>query len=506
MRKYQFFALLLFTSLILLFKAAKGGSISTNLSKQTSQRNTIGLETYISEENGYSIKYPVYAELKEIETDEMGMGMGGIEILGPRIFIASRSGYPAYRLRIIAHENPLNLSAKDWAQKRLLKEWRERKPDAPFTGPVTGNGKIDETLVIDTQVNGLPAYQERWEGKDFSVVHTYIANNQRVYELIYEDYPIATYPITDVVKGIYLMILSTFEIIPAPKIEGVDERSVVLQKVTTVISQKSDTVSVGDNKTEIVPSKLGKTGIVLGDGVRVRDKPNLADSQVVFKLISGDKVEILDRTKTKESFSKIEGLLLDGGYPWYKVKKNNNVGWIYGQFLQLLKPPSGISVVKINLYSKSVWYSESFANSEDEGGQDVTEYYLPLPEWSYHKTYIPLKYDICAYLLNNSGKTARNLTLNLRVYYLLGTMTDELSISKDAKWAPEHTFSRKIKSIPAGRLVKIFVRGLDFEDDYNRLVKSNDDWLWKVRVEAKVKVAGLPDQSYQSEIMIIYGD
>ena len=496
MRKYQYLVLLFFTSLILLLiQLAEGSSTKT-----------IGLETYISEENGYSIKYPIYAELKEIETD----GMRGIEILGPKIFFASRSDYPAYRLRIITHENPDNLSAKNWAQKRLLKEWRERKPDAQFTGPVTGDGKIDEGLVIDTQINGLPAYQEQWEGKDFSVIHTYIANEKRIYELIYEDYPIATYPITNVVKDIYFMMLSTFEIIPIPQSETVgeqskhEENSVVweekkepddnIQKTVTVVSQTSDTIS------------MEKTGIVLGNGVRVRDKPTVADSQIVFKLGAGDKVEILDRTKTKDSFSKIEGILLNGGYLWYRVKQNNDVGWIYGQLLQPLKPPSGVSVIKIDLYSKSVWYSESYSNSENEGGKDVTEYYLPLPEWSYHKTYIPLKYDICAYLLNNSRKTAQNLTLELKVYYLLGTMADNSSILKDTNWTLAHTFSKKVKSLPASRLTKIFVKGIDFEDDYNKLVTSNDGWIWKVKVEAKVQVAGLPSQPYQSEIMIIHGD
>ncbi|HIE30521.1 TPA: SH3 domain-containing protein [Candidatus Poribacteria bacterium] len=496
MKRYQFFALLLFT-LFLLIQTAKGASTSTDLPKLTSQHNTIGLETYISEDNGYSIKYPVYAELKEMETD----GMRRVEIIGPRIFIASWSDYPAYRLRIITHKNPDNLSAKDWAQKRLLEKWQERKPNESFTGPITGDGKIDEALVIDTQVNGLPAYQERWEGKDFSIIHTYIANGEKVYELIYEDHPISDYPITDVVKSVYLMMLSTFDIIPVSESEGVDNQ----EKKNEIVSSKlalEPFVSLEGKLRE----GMEKTGIVLGDGVRVRDKPTLDYSQIAFKLDAGDKVEILDRSQTKESFSKIEGLLLDGGYLWYKVKKDNSVGWIYGQFLQPFKPPSAVSVIKIGLYSKSVWYSESFANSEDEGGQDVTEYYLPLPEWSYHKTYIPLKYDICAYLLNNSGKTARNMTLELKVYYLLGAMTDDLSIPKDANWVLAHTFSRKVKFLPAGRLVRIFVKGIDFEDDYNKLVASNDGWLWKVKVEAKVQVANLSSQPYQSEIMIIHGD
>ena len=355
---------------MILFIQTAGGSSS----------ETIGLETYINQADGYSIKYPVYAELKKIETD----GMRGIEIIGPRNFIASWSDYPAYRLQIIAHENPDNLSAKDWAQKRILKKWQARKPNEPFIGPVTSDGNIDESLVIDTQVNGLPAYQERWEGEDVSVIRTYIANEGKVYELIYEDYPVAKYPITDVVKGIYLMMLSTFEIIPVSKAEGVDKQKVALQgekepdanisKSSTVTSQKLDTVSV-DNSQEkkFVSSELAleqskgpalersegmaKTGIVLGDGTRVRDEPTLDDSQIAFKLNAGDKVELLDRTKTKESFSKIEGLLLNGGYLWYKVKKNNSSGWIYGQILQPFKPLFGVSVAKIGLYSKSVWYS-----------------------------------------------------------------------------------------------------------------------------------------------------
>lgn len=137
-RKYQYFALLLFTSLILLLiKTAKSTSISINLPKQISQRNTIGLETYISEENGYSIKYPLYAELREIEIDRMR----GIEILGPKIFIDSWNDYPAYRLRIIIHENPDNLSAKDWAQKRLLKDQNKFNSALHFRHTFKGDAK-----------------------------------------------------------------------------------------------------------------------------------------------------------------------------------------------------------------------------------------------------------------------------------------------------------------------------------------------------------------------------
>ncbi|MFQ6039736.1 MAG: hypothetical protein ACE5PV_02670, partial [Candidatus Poribacteria bacterium] len=300
MRKYQFFAILLFI-LFLLVQTPKGASTSMDLPELTSQHNTIGLETYISKEYGYSIKYPVYAELREGEID----GMRGIEILGPKIFIASHSDYPAYRLRIITHENPDNLSAKDWAQKRIFKKWQSRKPNEPFTGPVTGDGNIDESLVIDTQVNGLPAYQERWEGEDVSVIRTYIANEGKVYELIYEDYPVAKYPITDVVKGIYLMMLSTFEVIPLSKAEGVDKQNVALQggKEQDANISKSSAVTSEQSKVPALEQSEGmeKTGIVLGDGVRVRDKPTLDDSQIAFKLSAGDKVEILDRTKTKKS-------------------------------------------------------------------------------------------------------------------------------------------------------------------------------------------------------------
>ena len=523
MKKHRYFALLIFVSLLLLsIQMTKNESTWAGILQEISPGNTIGLETYVSKENGYAIKYPSYTEVKEFEVNKIK----GIEILGPKIFIESRRGYPAYQLRVIVRENPDKLSAKNWAQRRLIQEWkRTSTSNVLFIGPIDTDGKIDESLVIDIQVNGLPAYQERWEGRDFSVIHTYIANEDKIYELVYEDYPIAAYSITEVAKGICLMMLSTFEIMPLQKTESIEEQeehednNVVLeeekkpdtsiQKPPPIVPKKSDTVSVGDKQkiTTIVSPKMEKTGIVLGSGVRVRDKPTVNNnSQIVFKLSAGDKIEILDRTKTRESFSKTERLLLDGGYHWYKVKRNNKIGWLYGEFLKMGDVPSGVSVVKINLYSQSVWYSESFGNSEEEGGKDVTEYYVPLRQWSYHKTYIPMKYDICAYLLNNSNKTARNMTLELGVYYLSGKMTDNLSIPKDANWIRAHTFSRKVKSLSAGRLVKVFVKGVDFESDYQKLVTSNDSWLWKVKVETKVQVSDLQSQPYQSEIMITHGD
>ena len=190
-------------------------------------------------------------------------------------------------------------------------------------GPVTSDGAIDETAVVDIHVNGLVAYQERWEGEDCSVIHIYITNARshtenrggaKVHELIYKDYSLESYPLANVVEGIYHLMLSTFGLVPMQ-----ERTNVVVEK-----KQDTDTVKVSHPKTKddisgIRNSKL--QGVVLGTQVRVRDKPNLKNSKILFALDVGGMVEILDKTEKKESFSTIEGILLDGGYHWYKIKK-----------------------------------------------------------------------------------------------------------------------------------------------------------------------------------------
>lgn len=499
--------------------------ISAYPPQHNAPRKTVGLETYINTTDGYSIKYPECAELSQKEEN----GHKQVTILGPKVLI--RSWAPAYQLHIITHDNPEGLSAKEWARKQLLVKWREGDT---FMGPVTADGAIDETAVVDIHVNGLVAYQERWEGEDCSVIHIHIANALRlrrdhtenrggtkVHELIYKDYPLESYPLANVVEGIYHLMLSTFELVPMQ-----ERTNVVVEK-----KQDTDTVKVSHPKTkddisEIQNSQLNSElrrgamrerrlprpnsefrGVVLGTQVRVRDKPNLKDSKILFALDVGEMVEILDKTEKKESFSTIEGILLDGGYYWYKIKKKKTIGWTYGQFLYLGKPPVGVSAIRCDFFSNSVWYSKSFANSTAGGMKDATKYYLPLHEWSYHGTYIPLKYDICAYLFNNTSKSARNLRVELKVYYLLGAMTDDLSVSKGAKWVgPIHTFNKKITSLAPHQLTRIFFKGIDFENDYDKLISSDNGWLWKVKIEAQVHGATIQSKPHQSEIMIIHGN
>ena len=68
------------------------------------------------------------------------------------------------------------------------------------------------------------------------------------------------------------------------------------------------------------------TGKVNDNHVRIREIPTL-EGKIIGKTFTGDKVIVLDRSPKK---MKIESM---NSY-WYKIKKDELIGWMYGQFLE----------------------------------------------------------------------------------------------------------------------------------------------------------------------------
>lgn len=65
-------------------------------------------------------------------------------------------------------------------------------------------------------------------------------------------------------------------------------------------------------------------GMITGDGVRLRDKPN---GQILTKLFKNDTVIVLEKTKENETINGVAA-------PWYKIKTGKNQeGWIFGAYI-----------------------------------------------------------------------------------------------------------------------------------------------------------------------------
>jgi hypothetical protein len=84
-----------------------------------------------------------------------------------------------------------------------------------------------------------------------------------------------------------------------------------------------------DGYSNLMPSASGLTpvlyGTVLGDRVRLRSEPN-TDSKIINHYNKGAKVEIMRRYAAPRD-----------EYPWYNIKVNGRVGWMYGQYVSEIK-------------------------------------------------------------------------------------------------------------------------------------------------------------------------
>jgi hypothetical protein len=81
-----------------------------------------------------------------------------------------------------------------------------------------------------------------------------------------------------------------------------------------------------------IDAQTSKFGIIIGNGVRIREQANFKGKEIV-KILTKEIVEILEVTTTKQS---ITGELNDtcGFYPWVKIRSNNKTeGWVFGKYV-----------------------------------------------------------------------------------------------------------------------------------------------------------------------------
>jgi len=102
------------------------------------------------------------------------------------------------------------------------------------------------------------------------------------------------------------------------------------------------------------------SGIILGDGVNVRNTPSI-DGSVVTKLKKATLVSILARDS--KFYALVNSALVECKPPyddtkcnsWYKIKSGNNIGWVFGGFLGAsinYKGAKNISGAQVCSYTK----------------------------------------------------------------------------------------------------------------------------------------------------------
>ena len=68
---------------------------------------------------------------------------------------------------------------------------------------------------------------------------------------------------------------------------------------------------------------ISRRGVVLGDGVRMRTAPN-TNAAILHRFGRNTTLDVWDSYQSTHE-----------RYPWYRVRYQNDVGWMYGEFLKL---------------------------------------------------------------------------------------------------------------------------------------------------------------------------
>ena len=73
--------------------------------------------------------------------------------------------------------------------------------------------------------------------------------------------------------------------------------------------------------------------IVVGENVRLREKPNL-QCKTIAAMNTGQLLNIIDETDERESIGSSGNSCAEYGYKWYEVKTSEGMtGWVFGMFL-----------------------------------------------------------------------------------------------------------------------------------------------------------------------------
>ncbi len=118
---------------------------------------------------------------------------------------------PAYQIHIQIHDNPLKLTAEEWARGYIVEEWK-RVQGGPSIYPVSQDGHILEDFVSHVRIGTQTAFMVDFYGYSDNTRSLFIARKDAIIELSFTLYPIETEPLSLMQKDLYAMILATISV------------------------------------------------------------------------------------------------------------------------------------------------------------------------------------------------------------------------------------------------------------------------------------------------------
>ena len=118
----------------------------------------------------------------------------------------------AYQIHIEVHDNPLGLTAEQWAREHIIEEWK-RIQGGPSIYPVSQDGHIMEDYVSLVRVGNETAFMMDAYGYAENTRSLYFAKSNVIIEMSFVLYPLETEPLALMQKDIYALILGTLSFV-----------------------------------------------------------------------------------------------------------------------------------------------------------------------------------------------------------------------------------------------------------------------------------------------------
>lgn len=252
--------------------------------------------------------------------------------------------------------------------------------------------------------------------------------------------------------------------------------------------------------TGFIPVYSQIPALIKSDVINLRNYPKTEYSSVIATLPFGTLVFIISSTEHMPPDDPTESYLTGRTFPWFEIiTLQQDTGWIYGKNILTIPFNTTASIIDIGLYTNSVLKSANFTT------EDMGQYYLNLPVWSYYDSYIPDRYDIVLYIYNGSDTTLSELKLEVQIDQKSGRKSEDLIAPSSAKWITNiRRFNRDIPNLASGELRRIVISNISFNQDLIReqqLLPSN--WIWAIRAIAYFP--NIDSQPQEQVIEIIHG-
>lgn len=242
---------------------------------------------------------------------------------------------------------------------------------------------------------------------------------------------------------------------------------------------------------------MAEEGIILADSANIRSLPETQLSRVLFTLPFGSFVTVIDKTQSSSPENTIENYLMNTTYSWYQIETiSQQTGWVYGKYILTGEFEENLTIIHGGLMTQSVYTSATFQTP------DIEENPLILPNWSYHDTYIPDKYDIVLYHFNGTTTEYSNQTIVIQIDEQSGRKSADLIPPASVKWITNiRRHTKIVEYLKPYELQKIIIPGVNFIQDLEREQQMlPDNWIWKIRLSAQILGSSSPTFERITEI------